>query len=200
MTKLFKKCLVVLMLMALCVAGCGTTDGASDGSQNSNESNITGKSETVANKYIAIAESADPTFSVSENSITFMDAHEEFFPGNENNDGAMSDYLNWETDYPHLSKSIGKYTGELFSVYGYVVDIKELDDGSLTYIHIVDYSEYNYTFYYLGTLDDAFEGSEVMVYALPFDMVTFENLGGTYTEAVVGAACYVEVYDFEYDY
>ena len=56
----------------------------------------------------------------------------------------------------------------------------------------MDYSDRNYIMLYLGTLDNIFEGTEVYSYVLPFDVVKFENMGGEYTEAIIGAACYVD--------
>ncbi len=191
-----KRVIVFLIVMILMV-GCGNT--------NDNISNETAvKTETenmsVADKYSMIGEKDDPSFVVPEKSIEFMNAHEEFFPGNEDNDGAMSDYVNWEIGYPHLAKSISKYTDQLFVVSGYVIDVSEAEDGSLTYLHVVDYDGYSYTLYYLGALEEVFVDTEVYIYALPFAMVKFENMSAEYTEAVVGATCYVDAYLYEETY
>lgn len=211
-----KKCLskstIVMGVIIILLTGCGNAN-----SQVQNEPSINTETEldnntqteletedekqneiiTVADKYIEIGKIVDTTFVVPEKSIEFMNKHEDFFPGSDENDGAMSDFVNWEISYPHLAKSISKYTDQLFVVYGYVIDVWESEDGSITYLHIVDNSGYSYTLYYLGALDDVFEETEVYVYALPFSMVTFENMSAQYTEAVVGAACYVrtEFYD-----
>ena len=204
---LFKSTIAVGLIIIL-LTGCGNansqvqnepsvnTENESDNNTQTEletESEIKNEIVTVADKYIEIGKNVDTTFVVPEKSIEFMNKHEEFFPGSDENDGAMSDFVNWEIGYPHLAKSISKYTDQLFVICGYVIDVWETEDEGLTYLHIVDYNGYNYTLYYLGALDEVFEETEVYVYAMPFSMVTFENMSAQYTEAVVGAACYVEV-------
>jgi len=198
--KRFIKNMLLVVSIILLTVGCGNANSnAPDESNTKTESeadhskeNTTGKENiTVADKYIKIGSADNPPFSVPEKSIEFMNTHEDFFPGSDANDGAMSDYVNWDISYPHLAKSVSKYTNQLFTIYGNVVDISETEDGSLTYLHVVDYNGYNYTLYYLGSLDEVFVDTEVYVYALPFEMVKFENMSAQYTEAVVGAACYV---------
>ena len=78
-------------------------------------------------------------------------------------------------------------------IFGEVVDCQELEENgnTLTYVHIEDYSGYDYCVYYLGELPNVFEGNDVTVTFLPFNVITFENIGGYYTKAIVGAACYV---------
>lgn len=150
------------------------------------------KSDTgVVEKYKLIAKNNDPAFEISEKSIEFINEHPNFFPGSENIQGAISDFVDNEITFAHLTKNISKYGDGLVSVYGVVIDIEESEDGDVTYMHILDYDENSYVLYYLGTLEEVFEDSEVYVYALPFALTTFENMDATYTEAVVGAACFV---------
>lgn len=174
--------------------GTSNNSGTIENSDGTNNSNTESNDTTIADKYKIIAETNSAfRFEISDESVVFMNEHENFFPGNDNIKGAISDFVNWEADYSHLAKNINKYTDELCAVGGYVVDIEETDDGSLTFFQISSYDGHNYVFYYLGTLDEVFEETEVYVYALPLDMVTFENIGGYYTEAVVGAACFVQI-------
>lgn len=188
---------ILILFVSIILAGTGDDN---ETYPTEDKSNVTNDQEyvetddiTVAEKYQIIAdEISGISFDISDDSVVFMNEHEKFFPGNDNIKGAMSDFVNIEADYQHLAKNINKYTGELCAVGGYVVDIEEADDGSLTFVQISSYDGHYYVFYYLGTLDEVFEDTEVYVYALPLDIVTFENMGGAYTEAVMGAACYVQ--------
>lgn len=131
---------------------------------------------------------------IPEKAIAFIDEHPEFFPGNENNTGAMSDYVDYEVTYQHITKSPSKYNDKLISISGTVVDCyeEECEYGTITFVQIVDdYSGSSYCLYYWGSLENVFEKNWVWGYALPFDVTTFENMGGYHTEAVVGAACYI---------
>lgn len=141
-----------------------------------------------------IAENGNYPFTVSETSIAFIDAHPEYFPGNAKIQGAISDYVNEEADYQHVAKNPSKYQDTLMNITGDVIDIKESDiDGqTVTAFHV--YNEYDgrsYMVYHLGTLENVFEGSWVWAYVLPFDMISFENMGGGYTEAIACGSCYV---------
>ena len=143
-------------------------------------------------KYKWIAQNADPEFTIPEKSINFIKEHSNFFPGNESIQGAISDFVDEEITYAHLAKSMSKYGDKLIWVGGDVIDIEESEDGELTTVHVVDYDWNSYILYFLGTLDNVFEDTYISAYALPVAIITFENMGGSYTEAVVGAACYVE--------
>ena len=167
-----------------------STETADDKTESTEKTN-TEKSDAVE-KYKWIAQNADPEFEISEKSINFIKEHSNFFPGNENIQGAISDFVDEEITYAHLAKSMSKYGDKLITVYGEVVDINESEDGEITEVHVMDYDGNSYVLYYLGTLDNVFEETYIYAYALPFAIITFENMGGTYTEAVAGAACYVE--------
>ena len=133
-------------------------------------------------------------YSVPEKAIAFMEEHPEFFPGNENNTGAMSDYVDYEVTYQHITKSPSKYNDKLISINGTVIDCyeEECEYGTLTFVQVVDdYTGSSYCLYYWGSLENVFEKNWVWGYALPFDVTTFDNMGGYHTEAVVGAACYI---------
>ena len=150
------------------------------------------KENGAVEKYKWIAQNADPEFEISEKSINFIKEHLNFFPGNESIQGAISDFVDWDITYAHLTKSMSKYGDKLIWIGGDVIDIEESEDGELTTVHVVDYDGNSYVLYYLGTLDNVFEDTYISAYALPVAIITFENMGGSYTEAVVGAACYVE--------
>lgn len=185
--------IIVVIVVAATSSGGGDTKTSSQPSPNSSVSASESVAQAAAEKYKLIAENDEPPFTISEKSIAFINEHKDFFPGNSDNKGAISDYVDQDITYAHLSKNISKYGDKLISIYGEVVDIEESDDGSLTYIHIMDYDYNSYTLYYLGSLDDVLEESEVYAYALPLDITKFENMNAQYTEAVVGAACYIEI-------
>ncbi len=168
------------------------TESKETSDEKSGNTEVADKSETdVVEKYKWIAKNDDPSFEIPEKSIEFMNEHPNFFPGSENIQGAISDFVDEQITFAHLTKNISKYGDGLVSVYGVVIDIEESEDGDVTYMHILDYDGNSYVLYYLGTLEDVFEESEVYVYALPFALTTFENMDATYTEAVTGAACFV---------
>lgn len=138
----------------------------------------------------------DPSmdYVIPEMALTFIEEHPEFFPGNDKNTGAMSDYVDYEITYQHIAKSPSKYNDKLISINGTIVDCyeNECEYGTLTFIQIMDdYTGDSYCLYYWGSLENTFENQWTWGYALPFDIVTFENVGGYYTEAIVGAACYI---------
>lgn len=147
---------------------------------------------TIADAYNTIAQNSDPKFNINEKAVSFMSAHSEYFPGNDSIKGAISDLVDNEITYAHLTKNINKYGDKLINVSGDVIDIFESDDGTVTYLHLSDYEGNNFVVYYLGSLDNVFEGGYTWGYALPLDIISFENMGGTYTEAVVCAGCYIE--------
>ncbi|MEE1042697.1 MAG: hypothetical protein UH854_01915 [Clostridia bacterium] len=121
-----------------------------------------------------------------------MNDYAMYFPGDDTNKGAISDLADVELTYSHLSKNINKYGDKLVYLEGDVIDIEENDDGSVTYLHLNDYEGNNFIVYYLGSLDNVFDGGYTWGYGLPLDKISFENMGGTYTEAIVCAGCYID--------
>lgn len=154
---------------------------------------------SAADIYVWLAANDELGYNVPEKAVSFIENNPQFFPGSDKNTGAMSDYVDYEADYPHVAKSPTKYADKLMSLYGDIVDCEEIetDYGTVTYLHIDDYSGYSYCMYYLGVLEDAFEGYSAWANVLPFGTITFENVGGYYTEAVISAACYIDVENYE---
>ena len=186
--------------VVIVILGCAFLFGGEEESEMKDSDSET-KTESVGTKdtektdaaeiYELIAENDDPAFTISEKSLNFINEHPDFFPGNENIEGAISDFVDEEITYAHLTKNMSKYGDKLISVYGEVIDIEESEDGEITYIHVLDDDGNSCVLYYLGTLENVFEESYIYVYALPFAITSFENMEATYTEAVTGAACYV---------
>ncbi len=162
-----------------------------DTAQPAEDSKSDDKTASALEQYQWIAENASTTFTIPDSAASFINAHPDFFPGNSSNTGAMSDATNYDVTYPMLAKSAKKYSDKLFNIYGYVTDVEEADDGSMTYIHIVDADSNSYIAYYLGSID-IYKEDTVTGYLLPLDNIQFANVSGGYTEAVVFAAAYVE--------
>ncbi len=185
---------IAMILIAIIVAVVGFKNykdtAPSSGGEMHTVQNPTISKSKILDTYKEIAENATNPFVINDKASAFIKDHLNFFPGNESIQGAISDFCDHEITYGHLTKNISKYGDKLIYVYGNVVDIEENEDSTMTCLHIMDYDENSYVLYYLGTLEDIFEGNDVAAYALPFDIISFENLGGGYTEAVVGAACY----------
>ena len=161
--------------------------------ETSTEKSVVSDEISPAYFYQVVAETNDPPFTVSDKALAFINEHENFFPGNSSIRGAISDYVDNEITFGHLTKNISKYGDKLISVYGTVIDIYEDDEVPYTYIHILDDNNKSYVLYYYGILDDVLENSYVSAYALPLTITTFENMQAEYTEAVLCAASYVEV-------
>lgn len=170
-------------------ASSGTTQ--SDTTQPAEDSKSDDKTDSALEQYQWIAENAATTFTIPDSAAAFITAHPDFFPGNENNTGAMSDCATYEVTYPMLAKSAKKYSDKLIDVYGYVVKIEETEDGTKTFIRIQDTDGNNYIAYYLGSIE-IFEQDEVNCYLLPLDNIQFENMDRNYTDAIACAAAYID--------
>lgn len=197
---------IAAVIFAISSAGGdgGEDAGAATGEDKNSQDTVKADADKTEEKsaaeiYAWLAENDEFDYTVPDKAVSFMASNPQFFPGNENNTGAMSDFVDYEADYPHVAKSPAKYADKLMHFSGDITDCEEMDTehGIITYLQVMDYSGYSYCVYYLGELENAFEGSEVWGYALPFGTVTFENMGGYYTEAVMGAACYVYVWDYD---
>ena len=207
--------ILIAMAMALTATACGgnaaisstsaqvstasqSTESAS-GSAVSGADGETSEAMSAAEVYAWIAENDELDYTVPETAMEFIDSNSQFFPGSDKNTGAMSDFVDYDADYPHIAKNPAKYADKLMSIGGDIVDCKEneTEQGVITYLQIQDYSGYSYCLYYLGSIEDAFEGYSAWGYALPFGTVTFDNVGGYYTQAVIGAACYIEVENYD---
>ena len=214
---IFKKwwfwCIVIALLTIAIASFSSDDEKADDTSTESSEVSAEGdeavadenedkvKEASAADIYLWLAETDSFEYSIPEKSLSFIKEHPEFFPGSDENDGAMSDHADWEADYAHVAKSPDKYCDKLIGgLQYYVIDCeeKETEYGTITYLQLEAGGGDNYCVYYLGALDDVFEGDGVSGYILPFGIVTFENLGGAYTEAVIGAACYITNLDGSY--
>ena len=157
----------------------------------SSDSKSEDKTASALEQYQWIAENCSTPYTIPDQAAAFITAHPDFFPGNSSNTGAMGDNCTYDVTYPMLAKSAKKYSDKLINFVGYVYDIDESDDGTVTYIHLNDSDGNNYIAYYLGSIE-IFEQDEVNCYLLPLDNVQFENIGGGYTQAIACAAAYVD--------
>lgn len=190
--------LLVLIGFFMIPDGSDTSGGTGDKTVATEEAKDESKADasnkvSAAAIYEAIAEVANDPFTIPEASYGFMNAHPEYFPGNSDNRGAISDYVEEGITYDHVTKSPSKYEDTLINGWGDVIDIEEteIEGQTVTAMQVVDYDGNNYLLYHLGSLDNVFEDSYVWFYGLPFDIISFENMGGGYTEAIVCGTCYI---------
>lgn len=179
----------------------GAEEDADDAQEEGADASDETEAASAADIYTWIAKNDSYDYTIPEKSLDFMEENPKFFPGSEKNTGAMSDFIDYDADYPHVAKSPAKYADKLMHVYGQIVDCKEEETvyGTITFLQIVDYAGDSYCMYYLGELADAFEDDYANANVLPFGTITFENVGAYYTQAVIGAACYVVVDGYDYD-
>lgn len=186
---------IIAILMADVIGKLTKTTSEDNSSKTITKTTSKGNSSKTITKgdiYEAIAEAME--FDISDDAIAFINDNPQFFPCNISNMVAASAYVDFNLDYAHVAKNPFKYSDRFMCEPGEVIDCQEIEENgnALTYLQIEDDFGYNYCVYYLGELPDVFEGSHVTAEFLPFDVITFENMGGYYTEAIVGAACYVE--------
>lgn len=187
-----------------------TSDTSETNIESSSETTETNLSDEIDSQITAVdfykwidENDTSMDYVIPEKAFAFIEEHPEFFPGNDNNTGAMSDYVDYEITYQHITKSPSKYNDKLISINGTVVDCyeEECEYGTITFVQIADeYTGSSYCLYYWGSLENVFEKDWIWGYALPFDITTFENMGGYHTEAVVGAACYIMNNSIEDEY
>ena len=186
---------VVIIASVFVFGGDDSNQQPSSNNQTSQGTSSNGKNDSsVVDLYKTFSEN-DIAFTINESAIKFMNEHKNFFPGNSEIKGQISDYVNKEVTYAHLNKNVSKYTDKLIAIYGTVTQIEEskIDGKPFTRLNVFDYDDNCYTMYYLGTLDDVFEDSEIYGYALPLDKTTFENQAASYTETIICAASYIEL-------
>lgn len=190
---LLKKIWVWLLIVVVVCWGLSAL--SSDTGSNTKTDSVASESQNeVGNKlskYQWISENADTTFTIADNAKNFINEHENLFPVNQGSESDANAFIDNTVTYAHLSKNISKYGSSLMSISGYVIDIQEAEDGSMSYVHILDIEGNSYILYYLGVLDNVFEETEVSACILPLSMITFQNMNAQYTEAVACAACFV---------
>ncbi len=188
----------ILIITLMLFNGCASSSTNTEESQPVDNKTEASKDEvseennntSFSDEYIYIGEEQE--FLVTEKAIKFLDEHSNIFPSNDLS--LFSEYVDSNITFQMLNKNISKYGDKLIEIpYSYVTDIQESPDGTLSYIHVVDENMNNYVIYYFGSLDNIFDESEVQIYGLPLDIITFENMGGAYTEAVVLAGVKIDI-------
>lgn len=197
--KIFASIVAIILLLIVAISSCTPNSDSNTADSTNNQSN---KQTEIADHDVPIAVDAYKwidkndtldDYEISSKSLQFIFEHPDFFPGNDSNSGAISDIVNFDLEYKYISKTPEKYNDTLINIIGTVIDCEELNTpyGTVTYVHISEDDTYNnFCLYYLGEIE-IFEDDWLYVYALPFDIVTFENMSGAYTEAVVGAASFI---------
>lgn len=198
---LLKKVLIAFVVVfAISIAfSMGSDDSTSSNSKLESTPQVTNNdvisNETQENEKVKIyqylGENESLPYIVTDNAVAFINEHPDLFPVATGLESSTSEFIDSTISFAHLSKNIAKYGSNLMNISGYIVDIEEAPDGSVTVLQIMDYDGNNYMLYYLGVLDDVLEEMEVNTCVLPMDIVTFENMSGAYTEAIVCAACFV---------
>lgn len=141
----------------------------------------------------SLGQMMDSDFVITENAINFLKQYYDLFPVAAGSENTTTEFIDSSITYEHLNKNISKYGNNLINIEGYVLDIEEAPDSSATYVHIIDYEENNYVLFYFGVLDNIFAKNNVSACVLPLSLVTFENRSAAYTEAIVCAACFVNL-------
>lgn len=106
----------------------------------------------------------------------------------------VEDLIDKDIAYKHISKAKSQYTTTFMKFFGNVLDIDENDvyGTKYTMMHILDKEMNSFMVLYLGTLPKIFEKDDVNVVGIPLGMCSFDNIGGSRTEAVMIAASYVD--------
>ena len=192
---------IIVLIFLLIAALSGDSNSTERAKENTIQSSDANSSQEIHSNKSAVdfykwldKNDSSMDYTIPDKALTFIEDHPEFFPGNDNNTGAMSDFVDYEISYQHIAKNPAKYNDKLISISGTISDCSEIESeyGTITFLQIIDdYTENSYCLYYWGCLENTFENNYTWGYALPFDVTTFENIGGFYTEAVVGAACYI---------
>ncbi len=144
---------------------------------------------TVSDFYAALQDSDIMDYTLSQKSIDALNQYADFFPCS---DADYSKLQAAATTYPYavMAKSITKYTDRIILLDDVgVLDIEESEDESCTYLHVIDKEENSYVGIIIGTLPTIFDEDIVDVYAMPLDMIFFDNQSNTTTEAIMMAIC-----------
>ena len=144
---------------------------------------------TVSDFYAAFQDPDIMDYTLSQKSIDALNQYAAFFPCS---DADYSKLQAAATSYPYtvMAKSITKYTDQIILLDDVgVLDIEEAEDESFTYLHVIDEEGNSYVGIIIGTIPTIFDEDIVDVYAMPLDMIFFDNQSNTTTEAIMMAIC-----------
>ncbi len=133
-------------------------------------------------------------FELTEKAKTMLSENGSIFT--ENNKDNVEQFTDYSLEYKTLNKNIDKHGDKLVYLHqAFVISIEEteLDDNTtLTELEIADENGNNFYCISLSKYENIFEEDTVNVYALPISKISYENISGGTTLAILTAGCYIE--------
>lgn len=154
---------------------------------------------TIAELTKALGTIWNTEFSVSKDNMEYLTEHKRYFPAK--SEAYLVD-AQWDIDneltYKQMIKTLRGYEGKLFSCdEAIVVQVTErvYFGYTVTRLIAVDNDRNVYYIACYDSLDDVLGESEISFFGLPVDTVSYENVGGGTTNAVMIIACDVTLVD-----
>lgn len=135
------------------------------------------------------------SFTMQENTKAFIDANENLFPCEDEEDSAeLETMANESIAYKQLAKNIVPYTDTMIHLSLHATQVTEQSILGKTFTAIIAEDDgWNYfQIYYIGSVD-LYEDDYFSVYGIPMDYSSYENMLGSQTSAVVIAACSIDL-------
>lgn len=186
--------LSLILLIVLCLSGCGESDTANTSSGLSDSSSqASSNSISLLELLEELQNNADMPFSMNDNAKKMLTENEALFIGNEHDN--LDEYTDYSVEYRMLTKNIDKYGDKLIYIpEAYVISISEtpVDNKTFTEMQLLDADENSYEVFSEASYDDIFEDDVVTCYGLPLGETSFDNISGGTTLAIVLAGSSVE--------
>ena len=131
-------------------------------------------------------------YAVSDASISFIDAHENFFPTQTEADlQALEPFIDRSVEYKHLTKSITPYLSNIISIPN--VSVSQIFETPLAGHTITSMLALNqdgncFVIHFDRALD-IYEGDTISLYGLPIATSSFDNVSGGTTNNIVIYGC-----------
>ena len=131
-------------------------------------------------------------YAVSDASISFIDAHENFFPTQTEADlQALEPFIDRSVEYKHLTKSITPYLSSIISIPN--VSVSQIFETPLAGHTITSMLALNqdgncFVIHFDRALD-IYEGDTISLYGLPIATSSFDNVSGGTTNNIVIYGC-----------
>ncbi len=138
--------------------------------------------------------SGEFAFSVSGDSIDFIDEHENYFISEKKKDNEYADLINSEIDYAQLQKNVNAYDGELATFSGYTIFTKfeVFEFGyDISRIIAIDANNNYFLIFYLGNIDKN-EGDTIDFVLLPIDDSQATDTNGGRLPVMIGLATEIQ--------
>ncbi|MGO0062360.1 hypothetical protein ACTID9_20455 [Brevibacillus fluminis] len=121
--------------------------------------------------------------------------HYAMFPANNDKDIQLAtSKVDLSITPKHLTKNIQPYLDKMVKFTGQVISVEEtkLDDGIVTYIHILTQEGDNITGVYLKTTGDLLDGDYATITGVPTLNYSFPNVSGGHTNAIMLSAAHIQ--------